>query len=80
MLTGARVQFLDFNRRTFEVINCGIAYNKIYNSNYQLVTENNMLNCHSYVSGKNSNNNDIIVNNTKGLERLCSNSFYPKHY
>ena len=80
ILTGARVQFIDFNRRTFEVVNCGLAYNKIYNSNYQLVSETNKLDCHSYVSGKNSNNNDIIVNNTKGLEWLCSNSFYPKHY
>jgi uncharacterized protein len=79
-LTGARVQFIDFNRRTFEVVNCGLAYNKIYNSTYQLVTESNMLDCHSYVSGKDSNNNDIIVNNTKGLEWLCSNSFYPKYY
>jgi len=79
-LTGPRVNFIDFNRRTFEVVNCGLAYNKIYNSTYQLVTETNFLDCHSYVSGKDSNNNDIIINNTKGLEWLCSSSFYPKYY
>ena len=79
MLTGARVQFIDFNRRTLEVINCGLAYDKIYNSDYQLVTPDNLLNCVSYIA-KDASNNNTIINNTKGLTRFCSASYYPKHY
>ena len=80
ILSGSRIQFIDFNRITLEISNCGMAYDKIYNSNYELVTSLTFLNCHSYVKGKDEQKNDIIVNDTKGLERLCSNSFYLKYY
>ncbi len=65
VLTGARITAFDVNRQTFDLIDAGIAYDRIVDRYRRVVTSAFQIN--EGAQGPN-----------EGLDRLCSGSFFPQ--
>ena len=63
-LTGARISFLDIDRRTLQILNSGIAYRTIYDRQSRLVETGFQVN--------------EVSRTEQGLSRLCSSQLIPR--